>query len=230
MLIDKIYKTIQQLSNKDQVSGILSPAEFNRYLEFAQRDYIEENYNRIDGMGYESNLNNSDALSPIKKSGSITVLNGKAEKPSDYLHYSQAYSNYIFKGSGRVSPIEIVRDDEWAERLASEVNRPTRLFPIMRHIGNSFEVYPAEISNITLTYLKVPSQPWWNYTLSGSTPVFAETGGVTTNPNSGVTAGDSTDVEVQAFEDLVFKICKYMGIELREQDLYQYSSAEQQQQ
>lgn len=225
MLIDKIYKAVQQLANKDQVSGILTHAEFNRYIEFAQRDYIEENYNRADGMGYESNFNNSDALSPIKKSLSITIVNGKATKPSDYLHYSHAYSNYVFKGSGRVSPIEVVRDDEWAERLASEVNRPTRLFPIMRQIGNSFEVYPAEISNITMTYLKVPTQPWWNYTLVGSTPTFAESSGVTTDPLGGT---NSIDVEVQAFEDLVFKVCKYMGIELREQDLYQYGNAEQQ--
>ncbi len=90
-----------------------------------------------------------------------------------------------------------------------------------------FDVYPTDINNITLTYIKEPLQPWWNYTLSGSTPVFAETGGTTANPNAGVTPGDSTDFEVQDFEDLVWRICKYMGIEIREADLYNLSNQEQ---
>jgi len=97
----------------------------------------------------------------------------------------------------------------------------------MRNMDGFFDVYPTDINNITLTYIKEPLQPWWNYTLSGSTPVFAETGGTTTNPNAGVTAGDSTDFEVQDFEDLVWRICKYMGIEIRERDLYNLSNQEQ---
>lgn len=227
MLIDKVYKAVQQLANKDQVTGILTPAEFNRYAEFAQLEWIEENYNKPDGSGYESNYDISDFMSPIKQSTAITVSSNKATKPSDYLHYSSAFTNYIYNGAGRVVPIEIVRDSEWAERLASEVNKPDRLFPIMRQMSNYFEVAPAGINQIQLTYLRTPLQPWWNYTLSGSTPVFAEASGITTNPNSEVTAGNSTDFELQDFDVLVWKICKYMGIEVREGDLYNLSNAEQ---
>ena len=44
MLIDKVYKAVQQLVNKNQVSGVLTPAEFNRYAEFAQTELIDETY------------------------------------------------------------------------------------------------------------------------------------------------------------------------------------------
>lgn len=227
MLIDKVYKVILQLINKYQTGGYLSPAEFNRYAEFAQREYIEETYNKANGQGYEFNYDISDMFSDIKKVQSVTVLNGSIQKPSDYLHFSTAYSHYVFKDEPRLAPIELVRDSEWAERLSSEVNKPSLQFPIMRNMDGKFDVYPAAINNVTLTYIKEPLLPWWNYTLSGSDRVFAATGGITTNPNPGVAAGNSTDFEVQEFEDMVWKICKYMGIEIREGDLYQLSNLEQ---
>ena len=216
-----------QLINKDQIGGTLTPLEFNRYAEFAQREYVEEMYNRNDGMGYESTYDVSDFISAIKENTTITVQNGTIAKPSNYLHYSSAYINTIFNDAGAVSPIELVRDDEWAERLASQVNKPSKKFPIMRDMGSVYQLYPQDINNVNMTYLREPLEPWWNYTLSGSTPIFAETGGITTNPNSGVTAGDSTDFEIQEFEDLVWKICKYIGIEIREGDLFNLSNAEQ---
>ena len=42
MLLNKVYKAVQQLANKNQVSGILTPAEFNRYAEFAQIELLDE--------------------------------------------------------------------------------------------------------------------------------------------------------------------------------------------
>tara|TARA_R110000851_G_scaffold39339_5_gene100156 strand:+ start:119 stop:808 length:690 start_codon:yes stop_codon:yes gene_type:complete len=227
MLLNKVYKAVQQLANKNQVSGILTPAEFNRYAEFAQIELLDESYYNANQQGYEFNYEVSENFSTLKKVQSITLSGGQATKPTDYYYYSSALANYIFNDSGRTTPVEFVRDSEWAERLGSEVNKPSRQFPIMRNMDGFFDVYPQEINNITLTYIKEPIIPWWNYTLSGSTPVFAATGGVTTNPNAGVTAGDSSDFEIDDFEDFVWRICKYMGIETREGDLYQSANAEQ---
>lgn len=227
MLVDKVYKAVQQLTNKDQVSGVLTPAEYNKYAEFAQIEWIEEKYNQPNQQGYEFDYKNSEDWSPLKKVETISLSGSTATKPSDYFYYSSAFVNYIFKGSGRTAPVELVRDSEWAERIGSEVNKPSRSFPIMRNMDGFFEVYPSSISNVSLTYIKKPLLPWWNYTLSGSTPTFAETGGTTTNPNAGVTAGDSTDFIVDDFEYFVWKICKYMGVEIREADLFQISNVEQ---
>lgn len=228
-LINKVYSAVSQLANKDQVSGVLTPAEFNRYAELAQRDYIEENYNPETGkMGYESDFKNTDDLSSLKTPLSITVNSGRATIPDDYLHFSSAYGTFVFGNSGRVTPIDLVREGEWAERLASEVNKPSKSFPIMKSMGTYFEVYPQSLSNINLTYLKVPLQPWWNYTLNGSTPVYASAGGVTTNPNSGAASGDSTDFTIGngAYNSLVQKILQYIGVEIREQDLYVMATQE----
>ena len=229
MLIDKVYSAVSQLANKDQVSGSLTPSEYNKYAELAQREYIEENYNPDNKLGYEGDFKNTDDLSNLKTPTSLTVLSGRATMPSDYLHFSSAYGTYLFGNSGRATPIELVREGEWGERLASEVNKPSKTFPIMKSMGTYFEVYPLGMSNINLTYLKLPLQPWWNYTLSGSTPTFSNGTGITTNPNSGVASGASTDFTVgeSAYDSLVQKILRYIGIEIREQDLYVMSRQEQ---
>jgi hypothetical protein len=229
MLIDKVYSAVSQLANKDQVSGILTPAEYNKYAELAQRDYIEENYNPQTGkLGYESTFKNTDDLSDLKVPLSIIVNSGRATMPDDYLHFSSAYGTFIFGNRGRVTPIDLVREGEWAERLASEVNKPSKSFPIMKSMGSYFEVYPQSVTNINLTYLKVPQQPWWNYTLSGSTPVFSSAAGTVANPNSGVASGASTDFTLGegAYNSLVQKILQYIGIEIRENDLYVMSTQE----
>lgn len=226
MLVDKVYSAVSLLVNKDQVSGYLPPSEFNKYAEFAQREYIDIHYAPANGRGYESTYKMTDELSDVKANTSIVLSSGQATIPSDYLHFSHAQSNFIFKSEGKVTPVELVRDDEWAERLASEVNKPSKRFPIMRKMGTYFDVYPQDINNINLTYIKVPLEPWWNYTLSGSTPVFAATSGTTTNPNSGVTAGDSSDFQIDDFKWLTWRICMHFGVEVREPDMYQISKAE----
>jgi hypothetical protein len=229
MLIDKVYSAVSLLVNKDQVSGYLPPDEFNKYAELAQREHIEDNYNPPNKLGYEATFENSDDLSDLKTATSVLVSSGRATIPSDYLHYSSCYANTVFNGKGYTTPIELVRDDEWPERLASQINTPDQFFPIMKQMSTYFEVYPSDsTSNINLTYLKLPLEPWWNYTLSGSTPVFAETGGSTTNPNAGVTAGDSTDFTVGdgAFNSLVWRICSYFGVETQQLETYQISKGE----
>jgi hypothetical protein len=225
MLIDKVYSAVSQIANKNQLGGYISPAEFNKYAEFAQIDAINET---VDGK-LSGALLDIDELSDVIKTTQIAVASGFATQPSDYFRYRASMGYSVYKGKGRSVVLNLVEENEWAERLASEINIPTTTFPIMRGVGTSFEVAPATLNQIVLTYVKVPLMPWWNYTLSGSTPVFAATSGTTTNPNSGVTAGDSTDLTLSDafFPTLVFKICRYFGIEIKDADLYQGAITEQ---
>lgn len=228
MLIDKVYKAVQLLAAKDNNSGYISPLEYSRFAELAQLDIVTERYNSYKIRGYGSDYDNDDMFSELKASSVLTLSSGSVTKPTDYLHFSTAHGYQIFNGEGRLRVADYVNDVEWIERLASEINRPTEEFPILRGKGSNFEVEPQTINQVHLSYIKLPLEPFWNYTISGREPVFAETGGVATNPNAGVTAGDSTDftIDDSEFSDLVFKICKYFGIEVRDANLYQMIEAE----
>jgi hypothetical protein len=223
MLIDKCYKVLQELANKDAVSGYLSPAEFNKWAEFAQRDLITEVFIRE----YEGTKNSIDVLSEVRATIPISISGGQITKPTDFMHYCSSTAYNIFDGKGRPTVVNQVRDDEWGERMASEINKPTKFFPIMREKDGVFEIAPTTINQVVLSYIKVPLIPWWNYTLSGSTPVFAETGGTTTNPNTATTVSTDFAVGEAAFAPLVFKMAKYFGIEVKDADLYQGATSEQ---
>ena len=221
MIIDKVYEMVRQLSNKEELSGYISPSEFNRYAELAQLDWLQENYNPATKMGYENNYQSTASFAGFKKVSSITVTNGIVTKPDDYLYYDSAYCYGEYGDKGRMIPIELLRNVEWAESMMSEINKPTKHFPKMRSLDGEFEVAPSSLSQVVLNYIKVPLQPWWNYTVSGTTLTFVETGGSTTNPNTG--SGTSTDFTLDESEIpwLVNKICGYFGIEVQDQLLYQ---------
>jgi hypothetical protein len=221
MLINKVYNAVNQLVNKDQAGGFIPPAEFNVYADLAQYDYIHENYNPLSKYGYEATSKNSDEFSNLKKTATIPVSNGSATKPSDYLHFSSAYVYGVFNDAGSVRVAEMIRDDEWPQRVSSEVDKPSLTFPVIRSIDGAFQVVPSTAPQLMLNYIKKPLSPWWNYTSSSYVPVFAETSGVTQNPNDA--SFDSTDFDIpeSAFSYLVFKISRYFGISVREADVYQ---------
>lgn len=221
MIINKVYEMVRQLSNKEELSGYISPSEFNRYAELAQLDWLQENYNPVTKMGYENNYQSTASFAGFKKVLPITVSNGIVTKPNDYLYYDSAYCYGEYGDKGRMIPIELLRNVEWAEAMMSEINKPTKHFPKMRSLDGEFEVAPSSLSQVVLNYIKIPLQPWWNYTVSGTTLTFVETGGSTTNPNT--SNGDSTDFTLDESEIpwLVNKICGYFGIEVQDQMLYQ---------
>jgi len=239
MLINKVYEMVQELANKDEASGYISPSDINKYSETAQYEIISSWYNnprayqyqmREPRRGYDATQSISDTLKMLKEQTIISPdANGKVTKPTDYMHFSSAMVNYNDIRDGFNVPmttqVEVLRDNELADRLSSEIERPTDKYPVLVQYGDNWQFYPKDLGQVHLTYIRNPLTPWWNYTETGGRPVFAETGGITTNPNSGVTSGNSTDFELPEFMiyELTYKICEYLGISYRDGDLYQTS-------
>lgn len=237
MLINDAYELLQELANKDEASGYITPEDFNKYAYQAQLEIIGSFYNNPRGYNpqlreprkaYDTTQDISDTLKSLKVRKLLYPnTEGEITEPSDYMHFSSAMVNFNDLRDGVEVPtttiVELLRDSELAERLSSEYERPTSKFPVIVQYSTNWQIYPKDIEQVEVTYLKYPLKPWWNYTEVSGRPVFAETGGITTNPNSGVTAGDSTDFELPEgmIYELVYKLCQYMGISVREADLYQ---------
>lgn len=234
MLIDRVYKLVQQVVNKNQSSGYIDPEEFSKYAEMAQLELVSDTYNNPP-LGYENTQEITDNLSSFKVEVIKNVVDGKFDEPSDYMNYSSCRATTFAEGSDELlnpyqAELDFLKDSEIARRLASEIDAPSVEMPAIAKFSTYFRVYPSDVKQVRLTYLKTPLLPWWNYTLSSGRPVFAETGGVSTNPNTGVTAGDSTDFTLTSdmIHDLVYKISSYFSVEVRESDVYQMVKAQEQ--
>ena len=88
-------------------------------------------------------------------------------------------------------------------------------------LGNTITVYPITITtngSVTAEYVRYPLPPKWTYqTLASGEPLFD------------INQADYQDFELPLSDEpgIVAKICQYIGIEIREGDLYQFGKQEE---
>jgi hypothetical protein len=88
-------------------------------------------------------------------------------------------------------------------------------------LGNTITVYPTSITtngSVTAEYVRYPLPPKWTYqTLASGEPLFD------------INQADYQDFELPLSDEpgIVAKICQYVGIEIREGDLYQFGQQEE---
>ncbi len=222
MDIDKVYRFAQYCSNKSQ-SGFLSPKDFNLSLPRAFSEWITKTYENSkpsDTSGYEDTIKTTDDLSFLKVPQYVVSLDSRGvfKKPDNYLHmnYMSFNKTYLEDGETKVEVkgVDIVRDNELPKFLGSHIYKKSlkRRNYIMATIGdNEIRLYPNDIHRVNFSYLRKPIDPVWAFTLVGGRPVY--------DPVS------SVDLEApdEAVNEIVMMALSYLGINLREQELVQYS-------
>lgn len=221
--VNDVKQLVEQLANKDQKTGYVTAARFNRYAKAAQLDIIT-NQRRM----FEAGTISSDNLSDLKTRTSLNVdpTDGTLTTPTDYLYFSAMYVNAFYKNKqGKefdlLNAVEVVPDDQWAQRLSSQIAPPSKQYPIAVEYDGFFTFFPKDAGTVDLVYLKEPLDPWWNYTVSSNVQVYAATGGSTTNPNDGGTGSTQFELPEQFRNDLAYKICEYLGITVQDANLFQ---------
>ena len=89
-------------------------------------------------------------------------------------------------------------------------------------LGNTITVYPTSITqngSISAEYVRYPLAPKWTY---------LNVGGTSGSPEFESSQADYQDFELPLSDEpgLVAKICQYIGIEIREADVYQFGKQE----
>lgn len=90
-------------------------------------------------------------------------------------------------------------------------------------LGNTITVYPETITqngSVSAEYIRYPSPPKWTY---------LNVGGTTGSPEFDSSQSDYQDFELPLSDEpnIVAKICQYIGIEIREADVYQFGKQEE---
>ena len=244
--IDEVYKFVQFVSNKEQ-SGFVKPSEFNIAIDRAQMQFFMERYNNpaeyqpgrpVPRVSYNQTQKVSDDLRQFITRTTLSVDNtGLMVYPSDYLHFSSASSSYVDvefdRGTtsedcpecnrdtsvGTVSSnvvsktvsIRPVDDSELSNLLSSSIVNPTLGFPVLTFYQEGIQYHPTNINTVDFVYLRKPIKPEWGYTLVDGRPVYD--------------IATSIDLEwpIQVFNEISVRVLSFIGINLREGDLSQYS-------
>jgi len=249
--INDVYKFVQFVANKEQ-SGFIKPSEFNIAADQAQMQLFMERYNNpaeyqpgrpIPRVAYQQSQKISDDLRFFIKRVTLPIdANGMMVYPEDYIHFSKSTykflkeitvddsssnagcvdcsdpvngtitTNVIQKTTG-VKPVD---DFELNKLLSSSIVAPTKEYPILAFFENGIQYYPIDLGSAELTYLHRPTKPNWASTMVNNRPVY--------------NAAASTDFEwpEQVFNEIAIRILAFVGINLREAELAQYSEGKRQ--
>ena len=147
----------------------------------------------------------------------------------DIMANAETYNIY---DQYNITEVERVNQNKLYYLTSSNLTYPTTQYPAYvlggassnvtpGVLGNTISVYPTTITQggaIQAQYIRYPLAPNWTYlTTSGQDPIF--------NPG----AADYQSFELPASDEpnLVAKICQYIGIEIREEQVYKFGIAEE---
>lgn len=227
MNIDEVYKFMSFISNKSQ-SGNLTPKDFNSILPRAFSEWVMKRYHNVKAqlpngealISWQQNQKISDDLKfLLTKLGSVVVSpDGTVDLPADYLHLSSLRYRYTYLDNGTLKVLEddvdVVRDSEIGGMLGSYIFKKhidAKKKVIAAIYSTYIQFYPNDIQTAIVTYLRKPIDPVWAFTVVNGRPVY--------DP------ANSVDLEApdEAANEIMMMALSYLGINLREQELIQYS-------
>ena len=209
IVADSLYKFVEFVANQYQ-SGRISPDEFNTAWVRAETEYI----NSIFGVGRNTTTSTgaTDAerdTMRVLRTAAILSNNkyGWMPLPNNYFRWGSLYLVHGIE-TGKVATL--LSDDQWASRSDSKLSPPGK-FTIAKLEGNGIIAKPVS-SRFSLSYIRIPVTPVWAYTLDGNgRPVHD--------------AVSSTNSELPEYltNEIAFRICSYLGINISKVELVQYS-------
>lgn len=204
--VNEVKEQVEDLGRKDQNTGYVTAARFNRAAFMAQKDEI--NFQR---QRFEAGLVSSDSMGELKvQEKKVVGSDGQFAKPDNYLFFSAMY-NYAYNKNGEfiTKEIDLIGDNQLANRRSSELRKPSKFRPIAVEYNTHFQLYPANLTNVELVYIKNPDDPIWGFTTASGRQVYA--------------AGSSTNFSLpeHLFGNIVWRICMQLGIQVQQQDLIQ---------
>jgi hypothetical protein len=239
--VNEVYSALKNLANKDE-RGFITPSVFNTFTSIAQnkifndlfnQTVVAKNYSRrnIDAAGDKSYLKRiqEDLAYFSKTSGNISVSTGVASKPDDLARIISIKTS----GLSTDVPVDVIYDEAKINYItASNLSAPSTSSPVAL-IADDINIFPTSgIANIKVTYYKYPEG-------RDATTPFARTSAAPkyTASNLGgatevFTAATSVDFELpdHYVPQLVLEIGKMIGVNLRDKDVFAYTSGEEQKQ
>lgn len=240
-MINSVRNTVLSVLNKNNY-GYISPSDFNLFAKQAQMEIYEEyysSYNKTINMenARMSGTEYADIKNPIAETLESFLRNDTlvqvAPTTNQYYYPSLTTTGYnaymvsrltCFDSAGtiRLGDAEKIANARIYTLLDSMLTAPTTQFPAYTIDGDIITVYPATIngaSSLKCSYFRVPLDPKWTYiTLPNGEPAFDQS------------QPDYQDFELPAEDEykLITKILEYAGMSIREIQVSQFGTAQQQ--
>ncbi len=231
-----LYNFVNSLANKDQ-DGSFTITQYNDAVFSASNQLFEEYLGEIQKYQYgnpippvvyaktlkiETDLNpfRSPLLTVTSNSSGVIDLSVLTEKPY--------YITDLYKlDAGVTYPCRRINEQRWASQVSSRVAPPTTDYPYFMVYYNSttdlpeVKVAPESAKTFKLSYLSLPQRRDVKFTVAVSgRPVITAVGG-------GVNDSQYLQWSQQNFNDLAMRVISFLGLNLKDNELIQFSERKQ---
>lgn len=213
-MIDLVYRTLQTIINKDN-NGYVSPTEFNTlcnlvqmeifrgYFEEENRDKNKENRG-LTNKGYSNlDFNQRQMITQFAEIQDLTKVDSKFQLPAN-LYFIED-DGVTIKTDGKV--IEEVERSKINYIIKSKAYDST--FPVYENYNGYIVVYPQDISEITVRYLRTPKMPKWTYMEISGKELF--------DPSN--SSYQDFEIHDSEFSNIVVRLLSYFSINIREKEV-----------
>lgn len=212
MRIDSIHNFFNDLLAKEQ-KGYKSHPEIDNYLDRAQM-WLYNVYEQL----YATSQEAQDALSPFKKFKDFaTDGNGDYAIPSNENYQNMIGSGIVINVVGvgvKRSKIKFVSEDEYDDRMRSQIRKPTLTEPIGIFTGlGKIHIEPAGVFAGTVRFFRRPVAPKYDFDQAGRV----------------ITYKDDTSTQLEWAEryqnKIILKALEFAGVSLSEDRLVEIGEA-----
>lgn len=232
----QIYDFVNTILRKEKNGSAVSPERFTLMLVSSMWEKVNYEFSR-----FEMAQVITDTIKSLKVIETIAVTAGGdfdiTTLGDDYLHPTTL--TYVDTGT-RTRQIDIVTDAEWAEYTSNSLLAPDLLFPIAKIVDETIYFTPIVSVNAEFTYLKKPTEPFYDYYWDVNDDVIYMSPGTNHTLVAGEMYRDGTTVGLvasisvelpfpdQERIDVAYKILQKFGIPVQENTAAQFGAAKEQ--
>lgn len=244
--IDKVYRTLKNLANKDQ-RGFITPTVFNRFAVIAQQNIYNELFTELVDAKKISRQNLDPGRDKSVRKRTLEDLSSFVTRISNYTTVISGTNIFLKPDNlSRIISIsignsgtsgyninktncEIVYDVEKMDRiLGSNLSTPTPDFPVAL-VSDEIEVFPNDITSIDITYYRTPGGRTNDGSYVDSDPMYMEISMDNVEVSAIFDPTSSIDFMLPEHfsSEIVFEIAKLLGISLADGGMVQVTSQEE---
>lgn len=182
--LQDIINFVHLRMNKDQSGMSISPSQWTTIFQAVNLDYLKiklglpEEYQAMGPFprqAYQITKRLQDDTSFLVTPLPLSLNNGKADLPSDYIYlssltYEHIYNNHKGQLQKDIKTVEILNDMDFTARVSSSLMQPKYDYPIARFISDSgvvkLELAPSKIKKAKLVYVRMPDKPIYAFTVN----------------------------------------------------------------
>lgn len=198
--IKGIHDFITFLTGKGQ-TGYHTPEEIDDAIHAASKSLFDE-YR----LKFQQTQIITDDIRPFIANPTGLTIDGSGQTPYPTLY---CYGSTIRSGTKKV---QLVDDSVLNDKINDPISPPTVDYPICSFYKDYIQFYPITgLASVKITYLKFPVKPTYAYTIEFERFVYDD--------------DNSVDIEwgEQNHLEIIIRTLSYLGINLREQTMLQYS-------